>query len=228
MKAKWFINPFERVAGWPALITGLLIMSLTAVSGSIRNIYFDGVLDVHHLHDQNFPLYVVFLMQAIDLLSIFLTVWLAGAIFSESKFRVVDIAGTMALSRAPMLPVTLLGFLPILPRYISDMPEVIIFSLTVLVFGVWMVALMYHAFTVSLHLKGRKGTVVFIGTLFIAEVISKILIIAFLAGSLSITKGTDTGPSEIFVIPEGQNIQQTAAVVITSIQQGDYKTFMNY
>jgi hypothetical protein len=44
---KFFINPFERIAGWQALFLGVVVMTLTAVVGKINLVAFDGVLDVH-------------------------------------------------------------------------------------------------------------------------------------------------------------------------------------
>ncbi len=49
---------------------------------------------------------------------------------------------------------------------------------------IWMVALMYKAYTVSCNLKGAKAVVTFIISLILAEIVSKILILALLSSTL--------------------------------------------
>ena len=48
----------------------------------------------------------------------------------------------------------------------------------ILVALIWMIYLMYRAFSVSCNLKGGKAVVLFIAALIAAEVISKIAVIA--------------------------------------------------
>jgi len=61
---KWLINPFERIAGWTALIIGIVVMSLTAVVGTVNHVAFDGVLDIHLWTESTFS--GSFAMQAFD------------------------------------------------------------------------------------------------------------------------------------------------------------------
>ncbi len=44
---------------------------------------------------------------------------------------------------------------------------------------IWMVALMYKAYTVSCNVKGAKAIITFILSLILAEAVSKVLIITF-------------------------------------------------
>ena len=179
---KWLINPFERIAGWQALFIGLAAMSLTAVLGTLNGIAFDGVLDVHAGVGVLSGFTMSFIMQAVDFLALFLTKWIAGVCFSKSKLRLVDVAGTMALARAPMLLFTVICFLPVVPASLYDIPHTIIFVLLVIPFEIWMIALMYNAYTVSCHLKGRRAVVSFIVSLLAAEGISKLVLIFLLSG----------------------------------------------
>jgi hypothetical protein len=57
-----------------------------------------------------------------------------------------------------------------------------------LLFVVWMVALMYHSFTVSCNLKGGKATLAFIAALLLAEALSKAVLLFVLPTSLMILK----------------------------------------
>lgn len=53
MKAKLIFNPFERVAGFPALLSGWGVMLLTAGLAIPSGLRFDGVLDAHFIPDRN-------------------------------------------------------------------------------------------------------------------------------------------------------------------------------
>ena len=43
----WLFNPFALVAGWNALLAGVLAILLAGYVGSLTNTHFDGVLDTH-------------------------------------------------------------------------------------------------------------------------------------------------------------------------------------
>jgi len=232
MKAKWLINPFERVAGWQALVIGVAVMALTAVIGKLNQVAFDGVLDVHG--GATFNLSASFIMQAVNFLALFLTMWLAGVCFSKTKFRAIDMAGTMALARTPMLLLAIVCFLPAVPKTFLDVPRLIIFTLICIPFIIWMIALMYNAYSVSCHLKGSRAVVSFIGALLVAEIISKVIFFLlashlFIAsGNLQHTAIETSTPQEQIIIPQGQTIQQTAAIVIDALKKSDAKTVRAY
>jgi len=225
---KWLINPFERIAGWQALFIGLIAMALTAVIGKINNIAFDGVLDIHA---GTFSFIASFAIQVVNLLSVFLTMWIAGICFSKTKVRAIDIAGTMALARAPMLLLSVICFLPIVPAGLYDIPRMIIFSIICVSFIVWMIALMYNAYTVSCHLKGVKAVVSFIGALLVAEAISKVAIY-FLMSSLLInnpaTGISGTNEKDEIVVTDMSDINQTAKNVAKAYEQGNFEAITAY
>ncbi len=230
MKTKYLINPFERIAGWPALLIGLCIMALTAVFGKINKIAFDGALDAHV--GATFSFTASFAMQAVDLLALFLTMWLAGICFSKTKVRAVDVAGTMALSRTPMLLLVLVSFLPIVPAGLFDIPRLTVFGIISIVLIIWMIALMYHAFSVSCRMKGTRGTVVFIGALLVAEVVSKCLFIFLLSGlftnPVASEPVSDANRSEIVTATDVAGYRQTALNAAEALQKEDYKSIVMY
>ena len=231
MKTKLLINPFERIAGWQALGLGVFIMALTAVLGKINNVAFDGVLDAH-TGSHSFK--AAFAMQAINLLVLFLCMWLAGACFSKSKIRAVDIVGTMALSRTPMLLLTILCFLPIVPMDLSNILRMIIFTLCCLVLGIWMIALMYNAYTTSCHIKGTRAVVSFIGALLVAEVISKCIFIFVLSSLLSSADSAGSngafaqGSTESAIIVDLSDIHQSTEKIVEAFERKDFDTVAAY
>ncbi len=216
MIAKLLYNPFERIAGWKALAIGLAAMALTAMGGQMNNVIFDGAIDIHApvVHSRA----EAFMAQGVAWLSLWVCFCLMGWMFVGKRFRVIDIAGTMALSRFPLLFLASAAALPIVPAGLWDIPKLIYFGIVSIACGIWMVVLMYNGFTVSCNLKGHKAAIPFIGGLISAEVVSQLLLY-FLFGLYSPQAKAD-GP---FVIPEGQTIEQTAAIVIDCFQKGEFK-----
>jgi len=226
---KWLINPFERIAGWQALFIGLIAMALTAVIGKINNVAFDGVLDVHA---GIFSFIASFAMQAVNLLSAFLTMWIAGVCFSKAKVRAIDIAGTMALARAPMLLLAVICFLPVTPAGLYDVPRIAVFLVICLPFIAWTIALMYNAYTVSCHLKGVKAVVSFIGALLVAEVVSKLVFIFLLSGlfinSPAAYVSETSEKDNIAVVVDMSDIHQTAEKIVKNLENGDFDAITVY
>lgn len=169
----FLFNPFNRIAGARALLLGWLLILLTAIIAFFSHCHFDGALDAHAGQKGAWWLYLAepFLAWGSTVLVFYGT----GLLVAGPQTRFVDIAGTMALSRWPKIFVALLFLIPVsVPQRASDVGlPLIAFGLSALVFSIWMIALMYHAYTVSCHVKGTKAVVSFILALVIAELISK-------------------------------------------------------
>ncbi len=180
---KWLFNPFTYIAGGKALALGGIIMIISSVIVSTHNGHFDGVLDVHFGAKTN-------LLQAIcepliSWSSLVFALYILGRVVSESSIRFIDVAGTTALARWPMLFISLLGLIPNpdMPdpskatlqelMKVATSPGVIITGLLSLPLLVWLIALLYNAYSVSANVKGSKAVWSFIGGLVVAEIISK-------------------------------------------------------
>ena len=144
---QFLINPFVRVAGWQALAIGLVFVALTAIVGSFSGTYFDGALDVHLYKRGNFG--HSFLFFAIGIICITLFMWIGELIFSKNV-RLIDVLGTMTLSKAPLLIVAFIGFMTkeedVLaiaqnPFIVLEMPSFLYFSLAFIPFVIWSIAL---------------------------------------------------------------------------------------
>jgi hypothetical protein len=201
--SQYLFNPFRTLAGSKALFLGAAIILITAFLGSLSNTHFDGVLDVHT--GQKAPTWLFFAESLIDWLCMVLFLFFSTLIFSRSQWRFIDIAGTQALSRWPTL-ITALVMLPDANRRfgeylmsklgqssaavtINSTDAVIFFvaAIIAVLMIIWMVALMYKAYTVSCNVKGAKAIATFIVSLVLAEIVSKVLIITLLSSTL----GTD-------------------------------------
>jgi hypothetical protein len=199
----WY-NPFNYIAGEKALAAGLLIILLTSVTGTFSGIWFPGILDIKISYSGTFSdhLLISLLMWIILVAVLFAT----GLVLSSSRIRLIDMAGTLALARAPVLIAAITGFFGVTERVLlywvnrilggmdgfilpeqtlEKLPDVvypwettlaIVLLMLQLLVVIWMVALMYNAFRVSANLKGMRAGVGFAIALLTAQIISNVLV----------------------------------------------------
>jgi len=133
-----------------------------------------------------------------------------------------------------MLLLALVSFLPVVPKTFLDTPRLIVFTIICIPFIVWMIALMYNAYSVSCHLKGSRAVVSFIGALLVTEIISQVIFFLlcshlFIASANPQHAVIETSiPQEQITIPQGQTIQQTAAIIVEALKKSDIKTVRAY
>jgi len=186
-------NPFRFVAGYKALLLGLVIILASAFIASLGNTNFDGVLDVHTGLEA--PMWFFFAEGLINWICMAVPLFFFGLIVSRSSFRAIDVLGTQALARGPYL-IAAVVMLPDANRRIGEYlmarltqaaptvainyADALIFAFAVIVIimmAVWMVALMYRAYAVSCNIKGARAIITFIVSLIGAEVLSKAVIL---------------------------------------------------
>ena len=194
----WLFNPFHYVAGGQALAIGAGILAVSALVAIPARVHFDGVLDFHA--GLVTPWWVYVAEGPISWLCAALFLLIAGKLLSKSRVRTVDVLGTQAMARFPYLLFALWYLPPVirdantrvaetLLKSVSNpganpfagLPaaDLVIFSITAvlaIVMLVWLVALMYRAYTVSCNLKGLRAVAGFIPALILAEILSKVLI----------------------------------------------------
>ncbi|MCW3122680.1 MAG: hypothetical protein JWQ38_2172 [Flavipsychrobacter sp.] len=178
---KWLFNPFIYVAGSRALLIGWVVMIVTAVIGYYSNTHFTSIGVKTGIAA---PLAYCLIEQFVAWGCTVLLFYPAGRIFSTSAIRVVDVAGTMALARWPMIFCAVMGFA--MPVYSPSQSvdeliksitgTTIALSMLVLVFAIWMITLMVNAFMLSCNLKGSKAVISFIVSLLLAEILSSFIL----------------------------------------------------
>jgi hypothetical protein len=198
---KWLFNPFHRIAGGPALAMGAIGILATGLVGYFSNTHLDGVLDLHTMLPG--PLWLFVAEGVINWLTMGILLLLAGLVTSPSRIRPMDVLGTQALARAPMLLATVFTLLPGYQRFTAELVanlsrgavqppsasgDAVAFGITtvvMLVSIVWMVALMYRGFAVSCNVSGARPILLFIVALVLAEIGSKIAIARLIRISLA-------------------------------------------
>ncbi len=204
----WLFKPFDKVAGWESLMVGLTIMLATAVIAAMSGLHTDGVLNLHL--GPAVPIWVLVVQGLINWLSLGLCLLASGHWLSRTRFRLIDLFGTQALARWPLLlGVGYLALPPVGhtlrdltekllqatpqtsnevmadPAYLLDAMVVTAISLPMLAFMAWMVWLMYHGYSLVCNLSGTRAVFSFIGALVAAMVISQLAIWLLLQSTLS-------------------------------------------
>jgi hypothetical protein len=191
----WLFRPFERLSEFKALWIGLTAILLSGMLNFYGQTHFDGVLDVH-LQGLETRISVFICEGLIDWLTLSLLFFAGGLLFSKSAIRLIDVAGTQAMARWPLLIGSFAALLipheHVIHYLLSKafqtgtetVPDVlgyeyILFGLlTIIVLAtiIWMILLMFRGFSIACNLKGNKATALFIVILLLAEGLSKYLI----------------------------------------------------
>jgi hypothetical protein len=189
----WLFNPFIYIAGWQSLMLGIAAILAAAYIGSLSHAHFDGVLDMHQGNPA--PLWFFISEGLMDWLALGIILLVFGKFISRTKFRTLDLLGTQAMARWPMIITSLIVY-PIAFRNASSRiveslrnpsatisfadEEMILFfisSFVILLIVCWFVVLAYRSFSVSCNVSGGKAIATFIAGILIAEIISKIAIV---------------------------------------------------
>jgi hypothetical protein len=190
-------QPFHRIAGAASLGLGLAALLIAALLGWAQGLHFDGVLDAHLGGPAPWWFFVA--EGLVSWLSLALLLLGAGLILSKSAFRGIDLLGTQALARWPMVPAALAALAPGFHRYSAALLEALtqmkpggaikmppggldagVFALVtvgMLACLVWMVALMWQSFSLCCNVRGGRAVAGFILALLAAEAVSKTLIV---------------------------------------------------
>lgn len=189
----YLFKPFRFIAGKESLFIGLAVLALLFVLGYWTNTHFDGALDAHYacLTKQT-QAWIHAVYQLVAWFSPVVVLYPVGRILSSSSVRLVDMAGTLAMARFPLLLLALWGFNPdvhicmeginpfdtdAVMSFFGDKIGLLVWTgLLSLVAIVWYVVVLYNAYSVSANLKGSRGGWSFAIGLIISEIISKVLL----------------------------------------------------
>jgi hypothetical protein len=185
---EYLTNPFRYIAGWKSVAYGAAIMVASATVASISNTHFPDAISLKV--GVNLSFWALLVQWSVAWASVTISMYVGGLIFSRSRIRLVDFAGTQGMARFPYFIGTFFGLSNTMERFGQlvmykqmnigepidmSMPELVwaVFQLiAMLALLVWMVALMYKAFCVSANLKDGKSVAVFIGALIVGVAIS--------------------------------------------------------
>ncbi|MCY4635910.1 MAG: hypothetical protein OXG04_15625 [Acidobacteria bacterium] len=195
--ARWLFNPFIRIAGGQALAIGLTVIVASGLVAAAGGVHFDGLLDFHPGYRVSFWVPVVEGLVNWSVSSVLLV--LVSLLVAPRTVRLVDIAGTQALARAPLL----LAALACVPAPVRDANaeavaavvdgRMVTPTVATLVAGllagtcaIWMVWLMWKAFSVSCNQRGGRAVAIFVAAIIAGETATKFLLAGLLGGSAAV------------------------------------------
>ena len=178
---RWLFNPFIRIAGTRSLVIGLAGIVVAGLLAAGAGIHFDGLLDVHA--GDEVALWVPVVEGLVNWAVFTLLLLLVALLFSKSAVRLVDIAGTQAMARMPLLPVAAICNLPLIQDAFDGLAAALLggelegdaFSglvaaiLVTLTGVVWMVTLMWKAFSISCNMTGGRAIALFVLAVLLGE-----------------------------------------------------------
>ena len=191
--ARWLFNPFVRIAGEQALAIGLIVIVASGLAAAAAGVHFDGLIDFHPGY--RVSLWVPIVEGLLNWSVIAVLLVLVSFLVAPRTVRVVDIAGTQALARFPLL----LGALACVPgpvreandelvaaaiegRMATPTAASLVAGLFAVVCAIWMVWLMWKAFSVSCNQRGGRAAAIFVAAVIAGEVATKFLLGRMLGG----------------------------------------------
>ena len=173
-------NPFTRIDGFSALLCGCTLMLLTAAIAAPSGIHFGGTLTIQVVGVRHLTFGLVFSLLLLGWLNAATFFYIAGLFFFKSKIRAVDMYGTFALARAPLLVAALfalllgMGNIDVKP---GQMPmEFWIFAVIYFACAMWVIVLCYNAFAVLANVKSKR---LFAAVLIVSEIADAIVRLTF-------------------------------------------------
>lgn len=195
--ARWLFNPFVRIGGEQALAIGLGVIVVSGLVAAAGGVHFDRLLGFRAGYSVSWWVPVVEGLVNWSVISVLLV--LVSLLVAPRTVRLVDIAGTQALARVPLL----FGALACVPAPVRDgirelvtaavegrmsmsMPPaaILVAGMFVGVCGIWMIWLMWKAFAVSCNQRGARAVAIFVVAVIAGELATKFLLIRML-GSLA-------------------------------------------
>ena len=191
--ARWLFNPFVRIGGEQALAIGLSVIVVSGLVAAAGGVHFDGLLDFHPGYRVSFWVPVVEGLVNWSVISVLLV--LVSLLVAPRTVRLVDIAGTQALARWPLLLAALacvpapvreandeLVAAAVEGRMVAPQTATLVAGLLAVACAIWMVWLMWKAFAVSCNQRGGRAVAIFVAAVIAGEVATKFLLAGLLGG----------------------------------------------
>lgn len=171
MEKKWnlILNPFVKIAGWPALLWGVAGLVASVFISYYSGYHWHGLLQFGPAADHSILRYTI--EHGVVWLVPSLIFYICGLVFSKSKIRVIDVFGTMAFAQLPFIGMNLFFLTPPMQRLneidfnlplneimeIFRQPSIMTamwISVLAILFLAWVLVWMFKALKISTNLKG--------------------------------------------------------------------------
>ena len=192
-----WLNPFQKIAGFKALILGIFILVMTSYLGIQAKLYYLGPLSAINafaLAKQNISHLFLFLLyqNMVNWLVLAVLFMIATKILQKNKMRAIDFLGTVSLAQFPVLLTT--AYTCLIRIFYPSLLDIdmshglqihftlyqYICTIPFIVFIVWQIVLYFYAFKESSGLNGKKLWWGFLGSLIFVSMIAQPLTTLFM------------------------------------------------
>lgn len=189
---KILFNPFEHFAERPLILFGIASTVILSMTGAYLNARFDGIIDLHF----SMPTYFINTLtdNAVNIAILSLSLFTLGKI-RNSKTRFIDLFSASLIARIPyyFLPFMnwnntiyleseklLVQFSTLKPGTVPEfestqMLVLVTFAGISMLFLAWFLYVLYQGYKVATNAKGGVEILLFGITIFIAELLSKLI-----------------------------------------------------
>ena len=186
LQSSLWLNPFQKIAGFKALIMGMMILLAMSGMGVIAKVYFVGsisIINASAVAKQTMDISFLLLayQNIVSWLILSAMFILAAMILQKKKIRIIDFLGTVSLARFPALLITILiGIVRMINPSILDVDmskgislhasfSQTLLGVLMMVLIVWQIFTYFYAFKESSGLIGKKLVLGFIASIIAAE-----------------------------------------------------------
>lgn len=174
MDKVWVENPFMKIAGFEALLLGVVAVTCCSLFSVYSGVHMNGF--IHIMLSSDAPYWFYFLEQLGHGTLLMSFLYFIGLINTSSRIRFLDVAGTSLLARIPLLVPPLIDALPLSYSFMSSLLYATIIQFSFMVASILSVYYLWKAYQISCNpIKGWKSTLSFLIALILAEVLMKTL-----------------------------------------------------
>lgn len=191
IESSLLLNPFQKIAGFKALIFGIIILLTSSYMGVLAKLYFLGPLTIINAtavvkQSREIGFLLLAYQNIICLLLLTTLFFIAAKILQNKKIRLIDFLGTLSLARFPLLFFTVIvsfarrmnptildfDMSQGIPLHAHSSIGFVILAVTGMALIVWEIILYFYAMKESSGLVGKKLWLGFIISLIVSELIA--------------------------------------------------------
>lgn len=167
-------NPFLYIAGAKSFVFGFVVLLLTTFLSFSSGTHYNGLANIYFAKDTAFIFY--FSEQVFHWLTLSILFFGFSLLLSKSKVRFIDIIGTQAMARIPLIILPIHRVLPLFDSFMINSFKMYFLIAVHIICVTWSIALMYNAYKVTCNVKQQGLVISFIIAIFIAEILTKLFI----------------------------------------------------
>ena len=212
----WLYNPFKYIAGIKSLIVGISTMLIIGFFSHSFNIRIDGLHHLTLLSTNNFFINALDLIIHWMIISIIFCILL---LVSQTKYRIIDIFGTLSITFIPIF------FSVLLVNYFDQ--NLILMGFLGLFLVIWQVILIYNAIKTSAGISGIKLNGIVIVGFITATLISYKTFPIYYIKQNNITQFSKNTEISNLVIDE-DSIEQLSIELVKSFKMHNYNSIIEH